>query len=621
MARVGILRQFNQRAAGEGGLWERNVLMKTSRRRVVLALGSSMLVPLLAGGALAQPATRAGRAFDALGRRWLDRSMRYSPIAATTIGDHRYDHRVDDVSAAGRNAALAFTRDTLRRLEAIDRSQLSRANQVDYAILANSLRGDIWRTETWQTWAWNPLGYQSLAGGALYGLMARDFAPLPQRLEAATARMEKLPTLLRQTREALVPSRVPAPHAATYAAQNPGVKSIVSDMIEPHKDELPPAKRARMERAIAQLNTAIDEHQAWITGTLVPAAQADFRAGAQIFDTQLGFTLQSTLSRAEIRSRAEAAVRSVREEMYRVSKQALAGRAGAPPTPDNPTPDEQQAAIRAALDLAAADRPARDQLVETATQATEEARRFVIEKDLITLPEGPVRVILMPEFQRGFAVAYCDSPGPLERHLDTFYAVSPIPDDWSEEQTTSFLREYNNRGTLDIAVHEAMPGHYVQIWHSNRYPSTLRAVLGSGSFVEGWAVYAEEMMVEQGFRTGDPLYRLSQLKVQLRTITNAIIDQAIHCDGMSEDEMMRLLTQTAFQEEREAAGKWRRAQLSVTQLSTYFVGFQEHLETRAETQRRRGEAFNLKAYHDGVLAFGSPPGRFARQLLLDEPIQ
>jgi uncharacterized protein (DUF885 family) len=161
----------------------------------------------------------------------------------------------------------------------------------------------------------------------------------------------------------------------------------------------------------------------------------------------------------------------------------------------------------------------------------------------------------------------------------------------------------------------------VQIYHSNRYPSTLRAVLGSGSFVEGWAVYAEEMMIESGFRANDPLYRLSQLKVQLRTITNSIIDQAIHVDGMTQEEMMSFLTQTAFQEEREAAGKWRRAQLSVTQLSTYFVGFQEHLETRTAARQRQGAAFNLKAYHDGVLAFGSPPGRFARQLLLDEPIQ
>ncbi len=595
--------------------------MTTTRRRVVLALGSTALVPLMSGCASTPATTSADLAFETLAARYLDRSMELSPISATTIGDHRFDMRIDDVSAAGRAASLAFARETLGALERIDRAALSRPNQVDAAMLENALRGEIWRTETLQSWAWNPLGYQSLAGGAIYGLMAREFAPLPQRLEAATARMEQLPQLLAQARTELQLARIPAPHAETYAQQNPGLKSIVTDMIEPHKNALDADKRARLEAAIATFNDAVDEHQAWIESTLVPAAQADFRVGAEVFDTQLRYTLQSDLTRADIRRRADAAVESVRAEMYRVAKQALAGRAGAPEAPDNPTPAQQQAVIRAAMDLAAADRPARDQLVETATNATEEARQFVIARDLITLPEGPVRVILMPEFQRGFAVAYCDSPGPLERNLETFYAVSPIPDDWTEEQTASFLREYNNRGTLDIAVHEAMPGHYVQIWHSNRYPSTLRAVLGSGSFVEGWAVYAEEMMVEEGFRADDPLYRLTQLKVQLRTITNSIIDQAIHVDGMSRDEMMRLLTETAFQEEREAAGKWRRAQLSFTQLSTYFVGFQEHLETRAAAELAWGPAFNLKRYHDGVLSFGSPPARLARQLLLEEPIQ
>jgi uncharacterized protein (DUF885 family) len=592
--------------------------MTPSRRRVVAVLGSTALVPLFSGPALAQNQSRADRAFDALSRRWLDRSMRFSPVAATSIGDHRFDTQVDDVSTRGRMAALRFAQATLRALEAIDRSQLSRANQVDAALLENALRAQIWRSESLQSWAWNPLYYQSLAGGALYSLLAREFAPLPQRLRAATARMERVPALLAEARRQLVPARVPAPHADTYRTQNPGVKSIVTGMIEPHKGELPAAQRARLERAIDRFNAAVDEHQVWIEGELIPAAQAEFRVGAEVFDTQLGYTLQSNLTRADIRQRAEAAVVSVRAEMYRVSRQALAGRADAPPTSDNPTPEQQQAAIRAALDLAAADRPAPDQLVEVATAAVAEADAFLHAREIITMPPQPVRVILMPEFQRGFAVAYLDAPGPLERELGSFYAVSPIPDGWTEEQTTSFLREYNNRGILDIAVHESSPGHYVQLWHANSYPSVLRAVLSSGSFVEGWAVYAEELMVEQGFRADDPLFRLTQLKIQLRTITNAIIDQAIHVDGMTQEEMMRLLTETAFQEEREAAGKWRRAQLSFTQLSTYFVGYQEHLEARATAQAHSD--FNLKAYHDGILSFGSPPMRYARALLFDEAI-
>jgi uncharacterized protein (DUF885 family) len=596
--------------------------MTPSRRRVVAALGSTMLAPLVAGPVFAQQAqSSADRAFERLSARWLDQSMRLAPSSATGLGDHRFDSRLDDVSARGRAATLRFMRQTLEALTRIDRTQLSRANQVDAALLENSLRGAIWQIETLQNWAWNPLVYQSIAGNSLYALMAREFAPMSQRLEAATARMERMPALFAQVRAEIQPARVPPPHAETYAAQNPGLKSIVSGMIEPHKDQLDSRKRARLERAIATFNTAVDEHQAWITGTLVPAAQGNFRVGAEIFDTQLGYSLMSTMPRAEIRRRADAAVIRVREEMYRVSKQALAGRADAPPTPDNPSPEQQQAAIRAALDLAAAQRPARDRVVEDATAGVAEAEAFLCQREIISLPDERVRVITMPEFQQGVAVAYCDSPGPLENNLETFYAISPIPANWTEEQATSFLREYNSFNIVDVGVHEAMPGHYVQIWHSNRYNSVLRAVLGSGTFTEGWAVYAEEMMVHEGFRQGDPLYRLSQLKMQLRSIMNAIIDQAIHVDGIGQEETMRLLTQTAFQEEREAAGKWRRAQLSFTQLSTYFVGYQEHLEARAAAQQRQGAAFNLKAYHDGVLSFGSPPARFARQLLLEEPIQ
>lgn len=595
--------------------------MSFNRRRVLTALGSSLLVPAVSTDAAAQTGSRADHSFEAIARRWLDQSMRLSPISATTIGDHRFDTRVDDVSATGRAVALRYAQRMLRALEGIEVAQLSRANQVDAALLKNALRAQIWQTDTLQSWAWNPLTYQSLAGGALYGLMAREFAPLPQRLESATARMERLPRLLAQTRAELQPARVPAPHAETYAAQNRGLKSIITDMIEPHKGALSSRKRARLEAAITAFNAAVDEHQAWIEQILVPAAQADFRAGAAAFDQQLAFTLQSTLSRADIRQRADAAVIAVRAEMYRVARSAIQPSLRAA-IPEEPTsPEQQQRIIRQALDLAANEQPARNQLVEVATAGVAEADAFLNAREIITMPPQPVEVILMPEFQRGFAVAYLDAPGPLERNLGSFYAVSPIPDDWTEEQATSFLREYNTRGILDIAVHESSPGHYVQLWHANAYPSVLRAVLSSGSFVEGWAVYAEEMMVEQGFRANDPLYRLSQLKVQLRTITNAIIDQAIHVDGMSRDEMMQLLTQTAFQEEREAAGKWRRAQLSFTQLSTYFVGFQEHLETRRAAQAAWGVGFNLKRYHDGVLAFGSPPMRFARQLLLNEPIQ
>jgi uncharacterized protein (DUF885 family) len=559
--------------------------------------------------------------FADLSRRWLDGSMRLSPTNATQTGDHRFDSEVDDMSAAGRAKSLAFSKRMLGDLDKIDRNKLTRDNQVDAAVLRNELRYEVWTAEQLQSWAWDPQIYNNVAGSALYTLAARDFAPWPDRLRCATARMEKLPELFAQTRASLDPARVPLIHAQTVAKQNAGVLSIVDDMLMPHAKELNAVDRKRFDAAVANLRKAVAEQQAWLDKTLVPNAKGDFRIGRKLFDEKLGFALDSTLSRAEIRKRAEAEIVRVRTQMYGIAREALAGRKDAPPTPEHPTDAQQQAAIKAALDLAANDRPARDQVVATAKEELAKATAFVREKNLITLPDAPVQVILMPEFQRGVTVAYCDSPGPLDNKLDTFYAVSPIPDDWTADQTTSYLREYNRRSIAELTVHEAMPGHYVQIWHSNKFPSTLRAVLGSGSFVEGWAVYAERMMAEQGFLDHDPLYRLVQLKWYLRATANAILDQAIHVDGMSRDDAMKMMTQTTFQEEREAAGKWTRAQLSSTQLSTYFVGVQEHLDLLREARQRWGKNFDLKRYHDTVTSFGSPPARYVGELMFDHPIQ
>ncbi|HVN42446.1 MAG TPA: DUF885 domain-containing protein [Steroidobacteraceae bacterium] len=566
-------------------------------------------------------AATADARFGAVSHRYLEEFGRYSPVAATQAGDHRFDGELDDLSPAGRARAKAWANELLRQLQAIDHSALSRANQVDAAMLENSLRYSVWSEERLRDWSWDPFMYSQLTGQALYGLLAREFAPLPDRLRSLTARLEKLPRLLAQTRANLIPERVPAVHAETAVKQNPGVLSLVDELVVPNLGVLAPADRARLERAIAGAREAVQAHQRWLEQDLRPRAKGDFRIGRELYEERLRFALMSPLSREEIRRRAEAAVISTREEMYAVARSVLAGRAGAPPTPEHPTHAEQQAAIAAALELANAERPARDGVVDLAKADLAEATAFVRAKGFLSVPDEPVEVIVMPEFQRGFAVAYCDAPGPLDKGQRTFFSVSPIPKEWTQAQVDSFLREYNTRSIANLTIHEAMPGHYLQLARSNRYPSLLRAMLGSGPFVEGWAVYTERLMQEQGFRGNDPLMHLVQLKWYLRATTNAIMDSAIHVDGMTREEAMKLMTETGFQEEREAAGKWVRAQLSSTQLSTYFVGFQEHFDMRAEAERRWGAAFDLKAYHERVLSYGSPPVRFVRELIFEEPIR
>jgi Uncharacterized protein conserved in bacteria len=601
--------------------------MRPNLRPCLLAL--ALLAPLAAcqkpeapeAASTATAPSPADAAFADLSARALEAWMRLSPVAATQAGDHRHDAELDDLSAEGRRQALETSRALLAELDALDVAALSRDNQVDAAILRNRLEYDIWSAEVLQPWAWDPQVYGDLAGSAIYGLMAREFAPLPERLRSATARMRLIPDLLAQARANLDPARVPKIHAETVARQNSGLLGLVDLLVVPALDQLDAADRRAAEEAIAGLRAAVVEHQAWLDRTLVPNARGDFRIGAELYDRKLQFALLSSLSRAQIRQRAEAELERVRAEMYGIARTVLADRPGVPELPDSPTPEQQQAAIEAALELAYAERPARDRVVPDAEAALAQATAFVREKDLVTLPDAPVEIIEMPEFQRGVAVAYCDSPGPLDRNLKTFYAVSPIPEEWTQEQVDSFLREYNSRMIHLLSIHEGTPGHYLEGWHSARHPSTLRAVLRSGPFAEGWAVYTEKVMADAGYLDNDPLFRLVQLKFYLRTIANAILDQGVHVDGWSREQAMDLMVRKTFQQEREAAGKWVRAQLTSAQLPTYFVGAQEHFDMRAAAEAELGERFDAKTYHDQVLSHGAPPVRFVRQLLLGEPVR
>ena len=584
-------------------------------------LSGCVVIPAPAPTTAPRTPTEADVSFEAISKRYLNEMMALTPVSATSLGDHRFDTQLDDVSAAGYQKRAALAHELLAQTQALDIRQLSRANQVDAKLLENELEYQIWQVDQLAEWRWNPLLYTELTGDSIYGLLSRDFAPLPDRLRHAAARLVELPRFLEQVRTSLIPARVPEIHAETAVKQNSGVLSLIDQLITPQLGTLPEADRVAVKTAIAQARSAIAQHQIWLEKKLLPAAKGNYRLGAALYDAKLRFTLDSPLSRQEIRTRAQSELTRTRAEMYEIARGALQTQPNAPPLPATPTTDEQQTAITAALEIAYAQQPARDKVFETARHAFDETSAFVRSHDLITVYDDPLEIIPMPEFQRGVALAYCDSPGPLDPGQKTFYVISPIPDDWTDTQAKSFLREYNTRSIDNLTIHEAMPGHYVQLMHANRYHSPLRAVLASGSFIEGWAVYAERMMVEEGFPDRDPLMHLIQLKWYLRTIGNAILDQAVQVDGISRDDAMHLMTHDTFQEEREAAAKWTRAQLTSAQLPTYFVGVQEHLALRDEARKKWAKAFTLKRYHDTVLSFGSPPVRYARELTLDLPIQ
>lgn len=556
--------------------------------------------------------------FEAFGDRVVDEYLRLDPVAATQLGDHRFDALLPDVSAQGRAARRDFARRTLAELARFDRRRLNREHQVDAIQLAERLDYLLFSDARLKDWSWDPLNYAYAAGGSLFTLQSREFAPIAQRLRSAAGRLEALPRFLEQARSALVPARVPKVHAETAAKQNAGLNPLIDGFLA-RKGELPAGEQARLERAAAAAKAAVAIHQAWLDKTLVPNAKGNERLGAALYDQKLRLALSSPLGRAEIRARAEREIAQLRAKMYSVAAGMLKGRAGAPPAPANPTQEQQQAVIKAGLAVVYADAPPRDQVIPFARDTLAQAIAFARAKDLISFPQASFNIIEMPEFQRGFAVAYADMPGPFEADQRGYYAVMPIPSDWTDEQTASFLREYNKWAIHELTIHEAVPGHLLQLAHSNLYRSRLRAFLQSGPMVEGWACYTQDVMADAGYLNRDPRYLLAHYKFQLRMPVNAILDQGFHVGGMTRDQAMELMTETAFQEEREAAGKWVRMQLSSAQLPTYFVGYQEWKDFRAEAEKRPG--FSLRKFHDSALSHGSPPVRFIRQLELGEPIR
>jgi hypothetical protein len=283
------------------------------------------------------------------------------------------------------------------------------------------------------------------------------------------------------------------------------------------------------------------------------------------------------------------------------------------PTDD---PEGRHEMTRRVLDALSKDHGTPDSLVADARETVRDIKRFITANRVLTLPEpDQCRVIEMPEFMRGNSVAYLNPSPPLDRRAVSEYAISPPPADWPPARAESLLAEYNRSMLKILTIHEAYPGHYVQLEYSNKTPSMIRKVLSSGTFAEGWAVYTERMMLDQGFGRGDLGLRLNQLKFYLRAVVNAILDHRMHCNGMTDDEAKELLMGRAFQTEGEAVGKIIRSKQTSCQLSTYFVGRTAFHRLRQQVQRERGDKFDLVRFHEATLAHGTIPVKYLPELV------
>ncbi len=584
--------------------------MRRMKMRHWIMIGMTLVT--LASQIPALQAQDADAKLQAFFKQYLDEHFRQQPTSATGLGDHRFDELLDDVSAPARQRWLQFDRDTLARLpQEVDYSKLTRDGQIDFEIWRHDLETGIWLTENTHPFEEDPRTYGSYINDSVYQLLTQSTLPKETNIAHCLQRMAHIPAVIAIARQTL--THPPKPILETALLQNRGAISFYETDLFQFAGDTPQLEQ--LKTAAAPIAAALKEYQKFLEGDLMSRASGDWRLGREKFARKLDLVLDAGVTAEEVLSDAEAEFARVQRDMYVIARQLWSRYFPQKPLPPDDAAGRRETVTKV-IDSVNKEHGKPEELVGDARATVENIKKFIREHDVLRLPEPDrCQVIEMPEFRRGNSAAYMDNAPPLDPDAASFYAVSPPPSDWDAKRVESFLEEYNHHMLQILTIHEAYPGHYVQLAYATRAPSLIRKVCQSGAYIEGWAVYGEQNMLDMGYGEGDLRLRMMQLKFYLRAVANAILDHKMHCDNMTDEEAMKMLVEDCFQSEGEAKLKIIRAKQSSTQLSTYFVGRMGHYRLRQKTERDLGDAFSIGRYHEAVISCGSVPLKYLPELV------
>jgi uncharacterized protein (DUF885 family) len=545
-------------------------------------------------------------------KAFLDEQMKHKPFDATRLGNHDYDDRLDDLSAKAIAADHERTRTALADLpKKIDYKKLSRSGQIDYEIFKHDLERSVWLAENFKPFENDPLLYNEYISDSIYLLLTQSSLPRERNVKNAASRMAFIPKVVEAAKTNL--RNPPEVYVKTAIARNKGAIAFYESGIYEVAGETP--QLSELKPVAAKIIPALKDYQEFLEKDLLPRAKGAWRVGKEKFARKLELELDAGLTAEQVLKDAEAEFERVERDMYVIARQLWGTTLPGKPLPPD-TVEGRRDTIRRVLNQLNQEHGKAEDLVKDAKATVAAIKQFIADKDIIRLPEPDrCQVQEMPEFQRGFSVAYLNQAPPLDAKANSVYAVSPPPKEWDARKVESYLQEYNRHMLQILTIHEGFPGHYVQLEYSNRHPSLIRRVLFSGVFAEGWAVYTEQMMLDQGYGKGDLALRLNQLKFYLRAVANTILDHKMHCTGLGDDEALKFLTERVYQSEGEALGKIVRAKLSSCQLSTYFVGRMAFYRLRQEVETEQGDKFDLGRYHEAVLDHGTLPVKYLPELV------
>jgi uncharacterized protein (DUF885 family) len=548
------------------------------------------------------------------GDDFFDRYWQLRPDWAISVGHYRYADRLVVPDAASRAEMLAQLDRWLTELRAIDPVTLSPAVRADRAMLEQEFLGTRWSLTELRTWQWDPSVYNVAEPFAL--LRDLTFAPLDERLRLFSRRLARVPAYYAAAKANIEnPTRE---HTRLAIDQNRGALTVFGADLENtlEMSGLSAAERAAFNERLAAARAAIEDYASWLQALderLASGAVAarSFRLGGELYAPKFAFEIQSGDTAEALHARAVAEKDALHARMA-----TLAGLLWPKYFPNEAAPADALETIGRVIARLADEHVSPAELVPEVERQIPELTQWVRDHDLLEIdPSKPLIVRPTPPHKRGIAGAGIDSPGPYDAGAPTYYNVTPL-DGERAERAESWLREYNRWMLPVLNIHEAIPGHYVQLVYANRSPSLIKSIFGNGAMVEGWAVYAERMMLESGYGEHRAEAWLVYSKWNLRSVCNTILDYGVHVLGMTEADAMDLLTRQAFQTEAEAVEKWRRVQLTNVQLTSYFSGYSAILDLRETLKREQTGAFDLKRFHEQFLSYGSAPVRVIRELML-----
>jgi len=537
-----------------------------------------------------------------------------NPISASFQGLHDFDEKLPIPNKERTQSQLNFAEDWLVKLGAFDYEQLSEADKIDYHLIENDLQNTFFYLHEFKSGEWDPASYN--LGGVFFQVINYQKHSLERRLENINEKLNHIEAYYSQAKMNInQPTKI---HTNLAIQQLEGSKTIFENTLLDSlnaslKDE---AFKQVFNEKIAKAIGVIEDYNKFLKVNFIEessdsATFRSFRIGEELYSKKFNAEIQSAYSANEIFEAAVEEKGDLHENMFRLSDMLWEKYFG-----EAEKPGGRFEQIQMVIDEVAKTHVHRDSFVTAIRQQIPELIDFVNENDLVTMdPNKPLVVRETPEYMRGFAGASISAPGPYDAEAETYYNVTPL-DHYNAEEAESYLREYNNYTLQILNIHEAIPGHYTQLVYSNQSPSLIKSIMGNGAMVEGWAVYAERMMLEEGYG-GDQLEMgLMYYKWNLRTVCNTILDYGIQVLGYTEEDAMQLLMTEAFQEKSEAEGKWKRARLSQVQLCSYFTGYYEIMQLREELQEQMGEEFDLKTFHEEFLSYGSVPVKYIRKLMI-----